>query len=138
MKVFIAQPMNGRKDEDVLRERDNVFTDIINSTDEPVQLIDQFHVEDAPENAGRIWYLGRSIMKFSEADVVYFAGKWWKANGCIIERLVCFLYNVPVKYVDYENLYSQYEKRQYKNALYKIDRIRSLFNRILRIIEDPD
>lgn len=95
MKVFIAQPMYGRSDEDILRERDAAFTEIINSTDEPVQLIDQFHVENPPENASRLWYLGRSIQKLAEADKVYFIGEWWKANGCIVELLICKLYGIP-------------------------------------------
>lgn len=96
MKIFIAQAMNGRDVEDVLKERNAAFVEIVKFINEPVELIDQVRVENPPENAGRLWYLGRSIQMLAEADRVYFVGRWWRAKGCIVERLICKLYGVAI------------------------------------------
>ena len=94
MKIFIAQAMHGRTDADILQEREYAIDYIGKTENESLEVIDQFHVDNPPDNAGRLWYLGRSIQKLSEADKVYFIGKWWKAKGCVVEKLICTLYHI--------------------------------------------
>lgn len=49
-----------------------------------------------PHDTTPLWYLGESIKKMSEADVVYFATGWAKARGCQIEHECAVKYNLQV------------------------------------------
>ena len=62
----------------------------------PIEIIDNYNHDDAPLNAGRLWHLGRSIQQLGEADAVYFCKGNCKARGCLIERLVVFIYKIPI------------------------------------------
>lgn len=96
LKVFISQRMHGRTDEAVMAEREEAERKIKASyPDCSIKVIDQFHVNDAPENAGRLFYLGHSVQLISEADLVYFCKGWREANGCIIEWEICKRYGIP-------------------------------------------
>ena len=95
-KVFISHPMSDLSEEEVMKLRDEakqyledlrIFGDI--------EIIDNYTHPDAPKNAGRLWHLGRSIQMMEEADVIFFYGNWGPANGCIIERMIVSLYNLP-------------------------------------------
>ena len=52
----------------------------------------------ADPNLSGVWYLGKSISALAEADLVVFDSNWRFARGCIIEHMVCAMYNIP--YVD--------------------------------------
>lgn len=96
MKVFLSHKMSGLSDQEVgiirlaaihhLRRKYGVNN---------VSFIDNFHHNDAPVNAGRLWHLGRSIQQLQDADAIYFIpGKWMKAKGCWVELLISFLYKI--------------------------------------------
>lgn len=87
MKVFISQPMNGRKNEDIILERNIIKKELLKYFD--VQIIDTlFDFDDKPP----IYYLGKSVEAMSEADLVVFAPNWENARGCRVE------YRVAVEY----------------------------------------
>ena len=97
MKVFISQPMHGRTDEEILKEREEVVEWIKHVTTESMEIIStlkQSQVPDGVKNK-RIWYLGHSIIKLAEADLVIFVNDWEKANGCQIEYEVAKKYKIP-------------------------------------------
>lgn len=102
-KVFISIPMNGFEETDIRSEIDNVFKVVCEEYaqfDIDCELIDSF-ITDEPDTDicyPSVWYLGKSIKKLSEADVVVFHPGWRNARGCIIEHMVCALYDIP--YVD--------------------------------------
>lgn len=86
MKVFISQPMNGKTDEQIKKER-KILTDKAKSRyGADVEIIDSF-MEGAPHDAAPLWFLGKALQLMSQADVVYFAKDWAKARGCVIENL---------------------------------------------------
>ena len=89
-QVFISQPMNGRSEEEILKERQEIM-DLLKielDRDEDYVLIDNYHKENIPAGAGRLWYLGTSISLMDGADIVVFAPGWVTAKGCRIERKV--------------------------------------------------
>ena len=110
MKIFISMSMNGRPDseirEDMNRRFEFIKSELIEhgmlSETEPVSLIDTINHINVPANPSRLWYLGSSIQKLNEADLVYFADDWYKASGCWTELAAAVMYDKNFTY-DYPN-----------------------------------
>lgn len=71
-KLFISQPMRGKSDEEILKEREKAIKSAEKQMDEPVEVIDSFF-QSAPTDARPLWYLGESLKLLATADVAYFA-----------------------------------------------------------------
>ena len=71
-KLFISQPMRGKTDEEILREREKAIASAEKHLGEKVDVIDSFF-KDAPAEAKPLWFLGKSLELLSTADVAYFA-----------------------------------------------------------------
>ena len=93
VKVFISQPMNGKTDEEILKDRNQLIDCAKEHYGENIEVIDSFF-KGAPHNANPLWFLGESIKKLSEADVAVFAKDWEKARGCKIENECCISYGI--------------------------------------------
>ena len=92
-KLFISQPMRGKTDEEILAERSEaikIAKDIIN---DDIEVIDSFF-QSAPVDAKPLWFLGKSILLLSTADVVYFCEGWQEARGCRIEHECAAKYGI--------------------------------------------
>ena len=99
MRVFISQPMNGKTDEEILREREDAIERIKNSTSEEVEIIDSFfsHDSDVPYDASRpLWFLGKSLELLATADIAYFCKGWDLARGCRVEHQCCLEYGIKI------------------------------------------
>lgn len=97
VRLFISQPMDGKHEDEIMAERNRIITVLSGACPELwFDPIDNAHHPDAPKEASRLWYLGRSIQMMTDANLVYFAKGWDTANGCVIERMVCALYGIPV------------------------------------------
>ncbi len=94
-KLFISQPMKGKSDEEILRERKNAIKSAEELLGEPVELIDSFF-RSAPADARPLWFLGKSLELLSTADVAYFAKGWEDARGCKIENICAVEYGITV------------------------------------------
>lgn len=94
-KIFVSLPMNGKTDEEILKERDMTFDKAKDILGEDAELIDAFIEEDAPDecNVG-LWYLAKSLELLATADVVYLAPGWSEARGCIIEHECAVRYGI--------------------------------------------
>ena len=96
MRVFLSHEMSGLSEEKVIEIRKEA-TEYLKSKYGDIEIIDNYHHADVPENAGRLWHLGTSIRQMEEADAIYFIeGHWKRANGCFIERQICNLYGLKV------------------------------------------
>lgn len=84
-KLFISQPMKGKTNEEILAERKEAVEMVQVMVGEEVEVIDSFF-KDAPAEAAPLWYLGKSLMLLSTADIVVFAPGWEDARGCKIEH----------------------------------------------------
>ena len=94
-KLFISQPMKGKSDEEILRERENAIKSAKKLLGEPVEIIDSFF-QSAPVDAKPLWFLGKSLELLSTADIAYFAKGWEKARGCKIEHTCAVEYGITV------------------------------------------
>ncbi len=100
IKIFIAQPMRYKSDDEIMVERlaiieklENVIfkgrdINILNS------YMDDFTESDYKNKS--LNYLGRSIQLLSEADYVYFAAGWEGARGCHIEHECAEKYGIKI------------------------------------------
>ena len=94
-KLFISQPMRGRTDEEILRERDEAIAIAMDIVKDNVEVIDSFF-QDAPVEAKPLWFLGKSIELLSSADTVYFCKRWNDARGCRIEHECAKEYGIEI------------------------------------------
>lgn len=102
MKIFVSLPHHERSEKDILQSQRDALAEIEKDEnvekDGALELIDTIHHLGAPANASRLWYLGESIKKLDEADLVYFAPNWWKAKGCWVEFIAAWAYDKNVVY----------------------------------------
>lgn len=94
-KLFISQPMKGKADEEILKEREKAIKSAKRHLGEDVEVIDSFF-QSAPVDARPLWFLGKSLELLSIADVAYFAKDWDKFRGCKIENLCAIEYGIDV------------------------------------------
>lgn len=100
-KLFISQPMRGKTDEEILKEREKAIASAQKLLGEEVEVIDSFF-QNAPAEAKPLWFLGKSLELLSTADVAYFAKGWEDARGCRIENTCAVEYGITV-IEDYTN-----------------------------------
>lgn len=93
-KVFISQPMRGKRDEEILAEREAAVTAARLALGEDVEAIDSFF-QDAPTEAKPLWFLGESLKRLADADIACFAPGWKDTRGCAIEYTCAVHYGIP-------------------------------------------
>lgn len=94
IKIFISQPMADKTDEQILMERCRAVQTIREKYGkEDVKVLDSFF-QGAPHNAKPLWFLARSIMILSQADVAYFIGDWRNYRGCKAENMLAHEYGI--------------------------------------------
>lgn len=101
-KLFISQPMKGKSDEVILRERKRAIQCAKRQLNEPVEVIDSFF-QGAPTDAKPLWFLGKSLELLSSADIAYFTKDWEEARGCRIEHTCAVEYGIETVVEDYSN-----------------------------------
>lgn len=96
-KLFISQPMKGKTDEEILKEREKAIASAKRNfvEDEEIEVIDSFF-QSAPVDARPLWFLGKSLELLSTADIAYFAKGWENARGCRIENTCAIEYGIDV------------------------------------------
>lgn len=99
MSVFLSHSMSGLSEKKVDQIRKNAMKkveEIYKDSGITIEFIDNFHHEDAPLNAGRLWHLGRSIQQMEDADAIYFCENHMFGKGCVIERMIAELYHLKI------------------------------------------
>ena len=94
-KLFISQPMKGKTDEEILKERQMAIEKARNALSEDVEVIDSFF-QSAPVDTKPLWFLGKSLELLSTADIAYFADGWENARGCKIEHECAIQYGIKI------------------------------------------
>ena len=96
MKVFISMGMKSKSTEQVRVEMNKVFKYIEKRLPEAElidSVVDGADGEIAVKGDGvAVWYLGESIKRMSEADLVFFVNDWQEFRGCSMERGVAERY----------------------------------------------
>ncbi len=100
VKIFIAQPMRHKSDEEIIEERVEITNKLKNElfAGEDVEILNSYmedftasHLKNKSLN-----YLGKSIQLLSEADYVFFAKGWKEARGCHIEHECAERYGINI------------------------------------------
>lgn len=94
-KLFISQPMKGKTNVEIKKEREEAIRCAKEMMNDEVEVIDSFF-ENAPAEAKPLWYLGESLKLLSTADVAYFATGWKEARGCKIEHTCAQQYGINI------------------------------------------
>lgn len=97
-KLFISQPMNGKTEEEILKEREIAIESAKRNmgTDE-IEVIDSYFEDYNPENGCiPLKYLAKSLELLADADVAYFVPGWENARGCKIENQAAIGYGITV------------------------------------------
>ena len=92
IKVFISQPMNGKTNLEIRKERQEIVKEL---KKQGFEILDT--ILDLGENATSLQYLAKSIEIMAGADIVLFMQGWENARGCIIEHEVALKYGKYVK-----------------------------------------
>lgn len=96
MKVMISQPMNGKSEEQIRQERDELIKRIQKDGD---TYIDTIFQDEVPEGYDiPIYYLAKSIETIAYADKIIFMNGWDKARGCLIEHEIATSYDKIISY----------------------------------------
>ena len=99
MKVMISQPMNGRTEEQIKKERQEIV-DKFNKMH--IKVIDTLFTEEAPQDCNvAVYYLGKSISAMKDIDALYMCNGWREARGCQIEHEVAMKYGIKILYSDF-------------------------------------
>ena len=91
-KAFISQPMRGKTPEFIKEEREKMIA-IIKEQYPDIEILDTYF-KDYDGNA--VGFLGKSIIKLSEADIAAFAPGWEEFRGCTVEHMICEKYDIPI------------------------------------------
>jgi hypothetical protein len=96
MKVMISQPMNGKSEEQIRQERDELINKIQEDGDTYIDTIFQYEVPEGYDIP--IYYLAKSIEAIAYVDKIIFMNGWDKARGCLIEHEVATSYDKIIAY----------------------------------------
>ena len=99
MRIFLSLGMNGRDESDILKEIEEA-TRYIKSVHPDWEVVNTYQQEAVPEDAGPIYYLGRSIQVLGSCDQVWFINDWENYRGCRAEYEVCKIYGIPCYMLD--------------------------------------
>ena len=95
-KLFVSCPMRGRTEEAIKDTMERMHKIAEAVFGEELEVLPTYFENDPPECVNqRLWYLGESIKKMSEAD--YFIGIYdteKEYDGCLIENYTAKLYNL--------------------------------------------
>lgn len=101
VKIMISQPMNGKTNEEIKKEREMIVKGIEASGAEYLDTVLDLSEEKTP-----LHYLSKSIEYLDKADVVYFMPGWENSRGCRIEFECAKEYGKYIKCITKE----EYEK----------------------------
>lgn len=98
-KVFISQPMRGKTNEQILRDRNNAFNLVkIHYSNEDLELLDTFYPD---YNGNKLEFLGKSIYEgLAHADIIVFLPRWPSYDGCYIEHEIAYRYKKEILYIN--------------------------------------
>lgn len=93
-KLFISQPMNGKTEQEILREREKAIESAEKQIGEPVEVIDSFFRDEPSVGNRPLWFLAKSLELLCTADIAYFVPGWENARGCRIENQCAIEYGI--------------------------------------------
>lgn len=90
LKLFISMPMNGLSEDEIRASMAEAKAEAERIIGQPMELLET--VFDFHEDTHPLVYLGESLKKMAEANVVYFHLGWKQARGCFVEHIAAVKY----------------------------------------------
>ena len=90
MKIMISQPMKGKTDDEIKKEKDEIINLLKLNKEDIINTLFDFGDKTA------LYYLSKSIEAMDKADCVVFAPGWELARGCKIEFEIAARYNKKI------------------------------------------
>lgn len=95
MKMMISQPMNGKTEEQIRKERADLVKEL---EAQGHKVVNTIFSEEAPKDSKEaVFYLAKSIEAMSKVDAVVFMRGWELARGCRIEHKIAKEYGIFIK-----------------------------------------
>ena len=91
-KIFISQPMRGKTDEEIIKERQEAIDRAKKVIGEEVVVLETFFTDF--DGKSPLSYLAQSLHYLAQADVAMFVGDWKNYRGCRIEHLCATEYGI--------------------------------------------
>ena len=99
MRIFISQPMTGRRESDIMHERECIINEIRNrNKDFNIDFVATTYDKDYA-NKHPLDMLGNCIKELAKADKVVFAPGWESSKGSKIEHMCAVTYGIPCLYI---------------------------------------
>lgn len=104
IKLFISQPMYSANKDKILAqkrkeraiENTNWYIKHITGKEEEIEILENFNYDNAPEDAGVLWYLGRDTQLLDKADYIYFGCECENEIKCLVEEFIAAQYNIKI------------------------------------------
>ena len=94
MKVMISQQMNGRNQEEIKKERQDIIEKFNKMH---IEVINTLFTEEISDDCNvEVYYLGKSISAMKDIDAIYMCDNWLNARGCRIENRVAREYGIKI------------------------------------------
>lgn len=99
-KIFLSHAMSGLTEAEVIviRQEAEKEIQVINEKHhlwDRYEIIDNYHHDEIPQDAGRLVHLGRSIQQLDGIDYMYIC-KESNSNGCLVEKYIAAIYEIPI------------------------------------------
>ena len=108
MKIMISHGMNGKSEEDILREI-NRITEKLNDMDiEVAESYFEYNFDNKEIKNIPVMYLAKSIEVMADVNAVLFCNNWEKYRGCRIEHHIAKEYGIKILYEDFLDNKEQY------------------------------
>ena len=95
-RVFISQPMRGRTDEDIRKERESIMQLMKEIVGPDIEEIPSFFHGKDREMLKPMRLLGMAIELLSDADTAIFAPGWEEGRGTRIEHECALRYGIHI------------------------------------------
>ena len=100
--AMICQPMHGRTEEEILKERDEAkhLLMLKGCRVRNTYFTGEWsrNEENGCEPKSPLWFLSKSLEVMAECNVVYFCKGWERARGCRIEHAAAVAYGLDIIY----------------------------------------
>jgi len=93
-KAIISQPMKGKTEEQIRKEREPIIKYL---NDRGFEVIDTVFPNFSNTGNIPLKYLAKSLEAIADVDMVFFMKGWENARGCKIEYAACCLYGINVE-----------------------------------------
>jgi Asp-tRNA(Asn)/Glu-tRNA(Gln) amidotransferase A subunit family amidase len=95
MKAIISQPMKGKTEAEIRKERILAIKEL---SELGYEVVDTVFPGFTDKGNVPLKYLAKSLEHIADVDLVYFIGDWRNARGCRIEFEACIQYGINLKY----------------------------------------